>query len=125
MPAPCIPKRALVVRPRGRDLGYAAQRVGEASNPGPPPIFWSPLLTGRARETTVHTKYRPAVNAFIEFVRAYGDTVDSAAICEYWLEYYMHTMYTTSAASKSHCACALYGIEFFMPEAKPLKLPRA
>ena len=34
-------------------------------------------------------------------------------------------MYTTGAASKSQCACALYGIEFFMPEAKPLKLPRA
>ena len=34
-------------------------------------------------------------------------------------------MYTTGAASKSQCACALYGIEFFMPEAKPLKLPHA
>ena len=100
MTGPCIPERALVVRPRGRGLGYAAQRVGEASHPGPPPIFRSPLLTGRAGETTVHARYRPAVNAFIEFVRAYGDTVDCAADCEYWLAFYMHTTYTTGAASK-------------------------
>ena len=125
VPGPCIPERALVARPRGRGLGYAAQRVGEASNPGPPPIFWSPLLTGRAGQTTVQSRYRPAVTAFIEFVRAHGDPVDCAADCEYWLAYYMHIMYTTGAATKSHCACALYGIEFFMPEAKPLKLPRA
>ena len=37
----------------------------------------------------------------------------------------MHTSYTTDTASKSQCANAVYGIDFFMPEAKPLKLPRA
>ena len=125
VPGPCVPGRAPYVRPRGRGLGYAAQRVGEASNPGPPGAFWTPLLTGRAAEATVQSRYRPAVEAFIAFVRAYGDTVECAADCEYWLAFYMHTSYTTGTASKSLCANALHGIEFFMPEAKPLKLPRA
>ena len=51
--------------------------------------------------------------------------VDSSAECEYWLAYYMHTSYVTGLASKSRCSVALYGIEFFMPEAKPPNLPRA
>ena len=73
----------------------------------------------------MHKRYIPAVRDFVAFVADYGDSVDSAAECEYWLAFYMHTSYVTGWASKSRCSMALYGIEFFMPEAKPLKLPRA
>ena len=114
------------VRPRGRGLGHAAVRIGEASHPGPgPPTFWSPLLAGRVGSATLHKRYIPAVRDFVAFVADYGDSVDSAAECEYWLAFYMHTSYVTGLAAKSRCNMALYGIEFFMPEARPLKLPRA
>ena len=82
------------VRPRGRGLGYAAVRIGEASHPGPgPPTFWSPLLAGRVGSATLHKRYMPAVRDFVAFVADYGDSVDSAAECEYWLAFYMHTSY--------------------------------
>ncbi len=128
VPGPCVPERIPVVRPRGRGLGYAAQRVGQAKNPGPALDFWTPLLSGRVQAATLQSRHRPAVEHFIAFVRSYGDAVESAADCEYWLAFYLHTSYTTGVASKSQCSQStnlVYGIEFFMPEAKPLKLPRA
>ena len=88
-------------RARPRVSGLTHTNASPRIPPRLPPTFWSPLLTGRAGETTVHARYRPAVGAFIEFVRAYGDTVDCAADCEYWLVFYMNTKYTTGAASKS------------------------
>ena len=126
VPGPCVGSRPPYVRPRGRGLGMAARRIGEASNPGPPPdVFWTPLLEGRVTAVTLRDRYKPAVREFISFVKEHGDVVDSAEECEYWLAYYMHVCYVTGLASKSRCHFALYGIEFFMPEAKPLKLPRA
>ena len=126
VPGPCVGSRPPYVRPRGRGLGMAARRIGEASNPGPPPeVFWTLLLEGRVTAATLRERYAPAVREFISFVKEHGDVVDSAEECEYWLAYYMHVCYVTGLASKSRCNFALYGIEFFMPEAKPLKLPRA
>ena len=126
VPGPCSGSRPPYVRPRGRGLGMAARRIGEASHPGPlPEAFWTPLLDGRVTAVTLRQRYAPAVREFISFVKEHGDAVDSAEECEYWLAYYMHVCYVTGLASKSRCHFALYGIEFFMPEAKPLKLPRA
>ena len=73
----------------------------------------------------MHKRYMPAVRDFVAFVADNGDSVDGAAECEYWLAFYMHTIYVTGLASKSRCNMAIYGSEFFMPEARHLKLPRA
>ena len=88
------------VRPRRRGPGYAARRIGEAQNPGPPwENFWAPLLSGRVGRQTLQLRYRPAVARFLEFVQSYGEPVETAADCEYWLAFYLHTMYITGGAS--------------------------
>jgi integrase len=126
-PGPCLP--VLAVRPRGSGQGgYAGVCVGEARVPGPPPpFFWSPLLDGRVQAATLDQRYRPAVRAFVRFVHDHGDDVADAEECDYWMAFYLHFQFSRGAqgASKSHCSMALHGVEFWMPQAKPLRLARS
>ena len=56
VPGPCVGGRPPYVRPRGRGFGMSARRIGEASNPGPPPdVFWTPLLEGRVTAVTLRS----------------------------------------------------------------------
>ena len=119
-PGPCLPPPRRVYPQRDFDstLGYPGE--------GPPPQFlWSPLLDGRVSAATLDTRYRPAVQAFVQFVTDHGDEIADGEECDYWLAYYMHVQYTSKGASKSHCSMALHGVEFWMPVAKPLKLARS
>ena len=119
-PGPCLPPPRRVYPQRDFDstLGYP----GEGP---PPPFLWSPLLDGRVSAATLDTRYRPAVQAFGQFVTDHGDEIADGEECDYWLAYYMHVQYTSKGASKSHCSMALHGVEFWMPVAKPLKLARS
>jgi hypothetical protein len=128
VPGPCLPE---VVRPRGRGQGgYAGQRVGEQSHPGPgrdgvPPSFsfWSPLFDANIASDTCD-RYATAVRNFVVFCRAHGERVDSAYDLDYWLAYYAHYAYTSGRPSKSEVKNALYGLEHWLPEVKPLTLGR-
>ncbi len=129
-PGPCVAP-AVVVRPRGVGQGgYAAQRVGEQSHPGPGPggrplslSFWSPLFDANIGDAS-RERYAKAVHAFISFVRAHGDRVHTAEDADYWIAYYAHVAYTTGRPSKSEVRMALYGLEHWLPEIKPLTLGR-
>ena len=81
------------------------------------------LLSGRVEAVTLRQRYMPAVRDLVSFVEEHGDSMDTAEECEYWLADHMHVSYVTWRAFKSRCNFALHGIEFFMPEAKPLKPP--
>ena len=88
VPGPCTGSKPPYVRPRGRGLGLAARRIGEASNPGPfPENFWSPRLSGRVEAATLRQRYIPAVRDFVTFVEEHSELVDSADECEYWLAF--------------------------------------
>jgi hypothetical protein len=127
-PGPCLPE---VVRPRGLGQGgYAGQRVGEQKHPGPGSgglpssfSFWSPLFDANIADETSR-RYAAAVRSFVVFCRAHGERVDSAHDMDYWLAYYAHVAYTTGRPSKSEVKNALYGLEHWLPEVKPLALGR-
>ena len=112
------------VRPRGRGQGgYAAERVGEAKEPGPPPPFWSPLLDGNVGSVT-HRAYSSAVRRFVRFLQECDDDCETGADLDYWLAFYAHTAYVSGATSRGEVEKALYGVEHWLPECKPLVLTR-
>ena len=126
-PGPCLP--VAEVRPRGSGQGgYAGQRIGEAKKPGPgvpaAALFWSPLLDGNAGEESLR-RYATEVRKFCEFVRdADGAPVTDPGELDYWVAYYAHEAYSTGAPAKGAVQKALAGVEFWLPEAKPLRLAR-
>ena len=124
-PGPCLPS---VVRPRGAGQGgYAGVRVGEQSHPGPPPVvsvdFWSPLMDGNLSADT-RENYAAEVRRFVVFVRDHGEAVGTAADLDYWLAYYAHDSYVSGMRGRGAVEKALYGVEHWFVEAKPLTLAR-
>ena len=124
IPGPCVP----VVRRRGRGQGgYAATRVGEAKNPGPPE-FWGPLLAANVNAQTSSVRYGPAVVEFLTYVQDCGEDLYSKDDADYWLAHYIHIEYgkgaTARGTRKGHCRNALYGLEHFYPAFKPLTVSR-
>ena len=138
-PGPCV-ESALHVRPRGRGQGgYAGQRVGEASRPGPAThgtlrrarsvpasthvAFWTPLLDSNINQES-RRRYEKAALAFMAFVREHGDRVADAGDLDYWFAYYAHTAYMAGRPSRSDLEKALADVEHWLPELKPLPLSR-
>ena len=105
--------------------GYAGVRVGEATKPGPDGFapFWSPLLDATVLPAT-RDRYSAAVQRFLRFVRGYGEPVTTASDLDYWLAFYAHTGYTTGQPTISAFRLALFGVEYFLPEVRPLPLAR-
>jgi len=87
-------------------------------------LFWSPLLDGNARETTL-ARYRTEVQALCAFIRDQdGARIESSEEFDYWVAYYAHFAYTSGSPAKGAVQKALAGVEFWLPEVKPLSLAR-
>ena len=126
IPGPCL--GVPFVRRRGRGQGgYAATRVGEAKNPGPPE-FWGPLLAATVNSQTSTARYGPAVVEFLTYVQECGEDLYSKDDADYWLAHYIHLEYakgpTTRGTRKGHCRNAVYGLEHFYPAFKQLTISR-
>ena len=134
-PGPCVP---YVAPARGaRDSGRGVRSRANSDGDGPPDfvlvarqrpafgaaLFWSPLLDGTVVPET-RQRYAQAVWQFLHFVLNYGDEIDSKADLEYWLSYYAHSAYTRGWPSQGEVTKAVFGMEHFLPEVKPLNLAR-
>ena len=126
IPGPC--ESVPVIRRRGRGQGgYAAVRVGEAKNPGPPE-FWGPLLAANVNEETSTARYGPAVVEFLRYVQDCGEDLYSKDDADYWMAHYIHVEYAKGATArgtrKGHCRNAVFGLEHFYPAFKQLTVAR-
>ena len=98
IPGPCL--GVPVVRRRGRGQGgYAATRVGEAKNPGPPE-FWGPLLAATVNSQTSTARYGPAVVEFLTYVQECGEDLYSKDDADYWLAHYIHLEYAKGPTTR-------------------------
>ena len=101
------------------------KRFGEADRPGPPAMFWSPLLDANIGAET-RGLYRAALLDFVDFADAWdgGEAIESFADLDYWLAFYAHQAYVTGHPKKYKVTRAVCATEHWMPEAKPLRLVR-